>query len=118
MKTAILILSTLLLLSNGFWVYHVVDTGVTLSYKDQTLFELEQTRNQLAATLQEVAKDEKKEDIIRAAGKFTDQEIFDKGGCTWVGWLGFKFDENNRLKSVSSTRSNGEDESNPCLPAE
>jgi hypothetical protein len=85
MKTAILILSILLLLSNMFWVYYVVDTGVTLSYKDQYIFELEQTRNQLSATLQGFIKDEKKEDIVKAAGKFTNQKIFDKDGCTWVG---------------------------------
>ena len=115
MKTAIIILVVLLLASNAFWLYQVVDSGVTLSYRDQQTYELEETRKQLMATFPEVASKVTKEEIIAAASKYTDQEIFEKDGCTWVGWLGFKFDENNKLKSVSPSWLYGEKD--PCYPA-
>lgn len=116
MKTAILILSMLLLLSNAFWLYRIVDAGVTLSYKNLRLSDLEETRKQLTATFQEIAKEKKKVDIVQAASKFTDQEVFEKDGCTWVGWLGFIFDADDTLTSVSPTWSYGDND--PCFPAE
>ena len=115
MKTAIVILSALLLTSNAFWLYQVIDRGVTLSYRDQQTYELEETRKQLMATFPEVARHATKEEIIAAASKHTDQEVFEKEGCTWVGWLGFKFDENGKLKSVSPAWSYGQ--TDPCYPA-
>jgi hypothetical protein len=115
MKTTIAILVVLLLASNVFWLYQVLDTGVTLSYRDQQTYELEETRKQLMATLPEVAKYATKAEIIAAASKHTDQEVFEKEGCTWVGWMGFKFDKNNKLKSVSPSWSYGEKD--PCYLA-
>lgn len=115
MKITIAILSAILLISNVYWIYQVVDVGVTLSYRDQQIFELEETRKQLMVTLPEVAKHVTKEEIINAASKYTDQEIFEKEGCTWVGWLGFKFDKYNFLISVSPSWSYGEED--PCHPA-
>ena len=115
MKIAIVILSVLLLASNAFWLYQVIDTGITLSYRDQQTYELEETRKQLMVIFPEVAKHATKEEIIAAASKHTDLEVFEKEGCTWVGWLGFKFDESNKLKSVSPSWSYGEKD--PCYPA-
>ena len=115
MKITIAILSVLLLASNAFWVYKVMDTGVTLSYGDQQTYELEETKKQLMATFPVVAKNATKEEIVAAASKFTDLKVFEKDGCTWVGWLGFKFDKNNKLKSVSPSWSYGEKD--PCYPA-
>lgn len=115
MKTTIVILSILLLASNTFWLYQVVDIGATLSYRNQQVFELEETRKQLMATMPEVAKNATKEEVVAAARKHTDQEVFEKEGCTWVGWLRFKFDERHQLASVSPSWSYGEEV--PCQPA-
>jgi hypothetical protein len=115
MKIVIVILSVLLLASNAFWLYQVIDSGVTLSYREQQTYELEETRKQLMATFPETAKKATKNEIVTAASKFTDQEIFEKNGCTWIGRLGFKFDENNKLKSVSPSWSYGNND--PCYPA-
>lgn len=114
MKITIVILSVLLLLSNVFWLYQVIDVGITLSYKEQQIYELEQTERQLMVILPDIAADMSKEQVITVAREYTDQEIFEKAGCTWVGWLGFKFDENNRLSSVSPAWSYGEED--PCYP--
>ena len=115
MKIMIALLSILLISSNAFWLYQAFDAGVTGSYRDQRIYELEETTKQLMAVLPEVAMRATKAEIVTAAGKFTDQEVFEKEGCTWVGWLGFKFDENNKLKSVSASWSYGEND--PCYPA-
>ena len=107
MKITIAILAVLLLVSNAFWLYQAVDAGASLSYRDQQTYVLEETRKQLMAVFPEVAKNATKEEIIAAANKYTDQEAFEKEGCTWVGWLGFKFDKSNKLKSVSPSWSYG-----------
>lgn len=112
MKTTIAILTILLLASNVCWFCQVVDTGVTLSYRDQQTYELEETRKQLMATFPAVANKSTRDEIVGAASNFTDQEVFEKDGCTWVGWIGFKFDENNKLKSVSPSWSYGDND--PC----
>ena len=114
MRLTVIILSVLFIASNAFWLYQITDTRVTLLYRDQKEYGLEETRKQLMATFPEVAKNATKEEIIAAASKYTDQEVFEKEGCTWVGWLGFKFDENNKLKSVSPSWSYGEKD--PCYP--
>ena len=115
MKIAVVILSVLLLSSNAFWLYQVLDIGVTLSYRDQQTDELEETRKQLMAILPEIAKNATKEEIVSAAGRYTDMEVYEKDGCTWVGMLGFKFDENSKLKYVSPVWSYGK--TNPCFSA-
>ena len=110
MKIIIAILIVLLLGSNAFWLYQDIDTDTTLFYKSQQIYELEETRKQLMSTFPEVAQDVTKEQIVTAASKYTDQEVFEKEGCTWVGWLGFRFDDNNKLKSVSPSWSYGEED--------
>ena len=113
MKITIGILLVLLLASNAFWLYQYMDIAVTLSYRDQEAHELEETRKQIMAALPEIAKNATKREIVEASGKFTDSEVYEKGGCTWVGMMGFKFDENEKLQSVSPVWTYGGGE--PCF---
>ena len=113
MKWSIAILCLLLLATNGFWFYHAIDQGVTNSYRDSQIYELRETNNQLMAMLPEVASHTPKPDLVTIAQKHTQLEAFEKDGCFWVGWLGFKFDSNNYLSYVSPIASYGEH--NPCL---
>lgn len=39
---------------------------------------------------------------------------YDKDGCTWVGWLGFKFNLSGKLVFVSPSWSSSEKD--PCYP--
>lgn len=112
MKIAIALLAILLIVSNVFWFYQAFDSGITLSYRNQQTYELEETRKQLMSVLPEIANNVSKEEIILAAVKHTDMELFEKEGCTWIGWLGFKFDENDKLMAVSPRWSYGEKD--PC----
>lgn len=86
-----------------------------LSYRDDQSNRSEETRKQLMAMLPLVAKNATGEEIIEAANRYTEQEPFEKDGCTWVGWLGLKFGRDDRLKSVSPAWSFGEKD--PCYPA-
>ena len=114
MKIIITILVALLLITNAFWLYQVVDTGVTNTYREQHIYELEETRKQLMATLPAVAFKVNQMEIVSAARKFTKQEVYEKNGCVWIGWLGFRFDQNHRLLSVSPSWSDGTPD--PCYP--
>jgi hypothetical protein len=114
MKWIITVLVLLLIVTNGFWLYGAIDQGVTLSYRDQQVYELEETRKQLMAVMPKLASNLTKEDIVSMASEHTDQEVFEKEGCTWVGWIGLKFSEKGSLQSVSPSWSYGGED--PCYP--
>ena len=40
-----------------------------------------------------LARNLSKEEVVSIASEQADQEIFEKDGCTWVGWIGLKFSE-------------------------
>lgn len=100
MKVTDIGLSILLVGTKLFWAHQVVDTGVTVSCRDQHNWESEETRKQLMAMLPELATPKKKIEVVRIAEGFTNDETFEKEGCTWVGWLGLKFDDEENLISV------------------
>lgn len=83
-----------------------------MSYREQQQNGIEETIKQLQATFPEIAKNATKGEIVAATSKYTEEEVFEKDGCTWVGWLGLKFDKNNKLESVSLSWSQGEND--PC----
>lgn len=113
MKWIITILITLLFTTNAFWLYSAIDNGVTVSYRDQQIHEIDETRKQLMASLPEIANNLSKEEIIKITKKHTNQKPYEKNGCSWVGWLGLKFDETKKLQSVSPIWSYGEEA--PCF---
>lgn len=113
MKWFAAFLVVLLIASNVFWLYGAVDQGVTKSYRDQKIYELNETRKQLMAVLPDVAQELSKEEVVTMVGKHTELEPYEKGGCTWVGWLGLKFDQQGVLQAVAPVWDySGE---NPCL---
>ncbi|MCG7964768.1 MAG: hypothetical protein N0E54_18850 [Candidatus Thiodiazotropha taylori] len=114
MKWLINVLVLLLIITNGYWLYGALDQGVMLSYRDQQVYELEETRKQLMAVMPKVARNLTKEEVVTMASEHTDQEVFEKEGCTWVGWIGLKFSEKGSLLSVSPSWSYGGED--PCYP--
>src|SRR5690606_4576968 len=114
MKWTITILALLLVITNGYWLYSVMDQGVTISYRDQQDYELEETRKQLMTVMPKLARNLSKEEVVSIASEQADQEVFEKDGCTWVGWIGLKFSEEGSLQSVSPSWSYGGKD--PCYP--
>lgn len=114
MKKTIIILVILLVVSNSWWVYKSIDKDVSVYYRDKQLHELEETRKQLMNMLPEISKNQKKEKIIEIATHYSKEEMFENDGCTWVGWIGFKFNKAGELESVSPAWSYGGQD--PCFP--
>ncbi len=115
MKLTIATLVLLLVGTNLFWFYQVVDSGVTISYRDQNIFELNETATQLATTLTEIGESIPKGEFIDIASRHTNLEPFEKHGCIWVGWIGLKFNEEGQLIYVSPEALSLEEDF--CAPA-
>ncbi len=56
-----------------------------------------------------------KQQLVAIAEKQSGEESYEKDGCTWVGWLGFKFNSNGELVFVSPSWSSSEKD--PCYSA-
>ena len=95
-------LATLLAATNAWWVYRVLDTGISLTYLKASH---ETTATQLAAAeavINAVVKEGyTKESVIRAAQAATQDSVpFEKDGAVWVGQLGLQFNTEGRLAKV------------------
>jgi hypothetical protein len=111
MKKIIIILVILLVLSNGWWLYQSIDQGVTQSYRDQEYYELENRQKQIIKMMPALSENLSKEKVIEIASRHSDMQKFEKDGCTWVGWVGLKFNGKGKLESVSPIAGN-----DPCSP--
>ncbi|KKA45994.1 MULTISPECIES: hypothetical protein [Salinivibrio] len=101
MKIAIFVLIILLVGTNAFWFYQALDSGITAAYRDDSIDKLQETQAQLMAAIPKLAASQEKAEIVAAFESVTDQETYEKEGCTWVGWVGLKFGDDDRLLAVS-----------------
>ncbi len=103
-NTRIIIVVLLLALvgSNLWWVYRVLDMGVTATYSEASLKDYRTALMQTFALLPVVARrDVTRETIVSAARlESKDLEPFEKDGYVWVNRIGLKFDRENRLIEV------------------
>mgnify|MGYP001334761417 CR=1 FL=1 len=117
MKAVVGGLVLLLVASNAFWVFQMMDEGVTVFYRDKQIYELEKTQTQLMVMIPALTQGMKKKDILERVKPLVEEAPFDKEGCTWLGWTGLKFTHNNTLASVSPISSDGAKE-DPCHPSQ
>ena len=101
-KLVVGLLTGLLVVTNVWWAYQVLDGGVTLTYLRASY---DMTANQLAtarAVIDALVQDEaSRESIIRAAQAASkDAEPYEKNGAVWVGQLGLRFSPEGRLTKV------------------
>jgi hypothetical protein len=101
---AIIGLVVALIGSNLWWVYHAVDAGVTAAYQDDSFRAASTALKQHEAILLMVLKGkrDKAEVVATAKAAANDSAPFEKDGVTHVGWVGLRFDANNRLVEVVS----------------
>lgn len=97
LTTALLLV--LLLATNACWAYQALDTGVTMTHREETFRLTHKGLVQALAILPLVADSSSSpEQIIAAAGQASsDSEPFHKEGFTWVGSLGLRFNDEGRL---------------------
>ena len=108
-----LILVALLVISNAYWLYTSIDTAITLSYRDQQTYELDASLAQAQQLLPIAFGSPDKESFLTAAKQLLEEDSFDKNGCIWIGWLGFRFDDAGALAHVSRTWNFGTPD--PCF---
>lgn len=97
-------LGLLLILSNGFWGYVVLDISVSKHYLNDSYITYERLSLQLMNMLPDLSGSLKKEEILKIAEKHSDLELgfLEKEGCSFVGRVGFKFDHQEKLIAAVS----------------
>lgn len=101
-RVTILALAILLVASNAWWAYHVLNAGVTATYREASFQENHEALAQALATLPAAARPgATRAQILEAARQAaSSHDTFEKDGFTWVGRLGFKFNAAGGLVEV------------------
>lgn len=97
-------LVVVLVASNAWWAYRLLDAGISQAYLGASLEDNKQALNQTLVLLPVVAQPGiSKEKIISVARPASDSIApFEKYGFVWVGKIGLKF--NNQGKLVEAIR--------------
>ena len=102
-------LGTLLVSTNMWWMYVTMDNAVTASYREDQLSLTRQALGQLLFLIPELKATATKKELVAAAERLFKETAFEKDGCIWVGRLGLKFDDNDRLVHVAPAWNSGEE---------
>lgn len=102
MKPILVILAVLLVVSNGFWLYHSLDNGITATYREVSLQENQEALAQALQIINAAQPAISRNELIKAAQVSTNfAEPFEKDGYLWIGRLGFRLsDEGILLEAV------------------
>ncbi len=102
-KGAIVLLAVTLVVSNLWWAYRLLDTGVTQTYIGVALDDNKQALAQTLALLPVVARPGVSRSEVLAAARPAEPSAapFEKDGFVWVGSIGLKFNERGQLVEVS-----------------
>jgi hypothetical protein len=102
-KLIVAALLGLLVATNAWLAYRVLDGGISLTYLRASHDTTETQLTTAVAIINELAKDRAtpREVIVRAAqAAAKDSQAFEKGGAVWVGQLGLRFNQEGRLIGV------------------
>lgn len=75
---------------------------------DQQIYELSNSNKQAVGMLKASLTGKAKDEVQSLAEKFTDIAAFEKEGCLWVGWYGFKFSDTGGLIDIETGESYNE----------
>jgi hypothetical protein len=98
---SILSLVVVLIASNAWWAYRMLDAGISYTYLSVSLKENEAAVAQLIALAPVLARGATRDEVIAAARQPGDTEAFEKEGFVWVGHIGLQFGSEGRLQKVS-----------------
>ncbi len=98
------ILFLLLILTNLYWGYSLLDQGSTLKYSDQVKYEKTETVNQLLEIYPFINLGMDKSEVISSI-KMIDSAsyYFEKDGKLYFDFLAFTFDSNNKLNKIEES---------------
>lgn len=114
-KIAVGVCLILLVISNAFWLHAAIDDGVTQKYEGQVIYELSNSKKQAEGMLGKALAGKNKVEVTTLASQFTDLEPFEKDGCLWVGWYGFKFNPDGELVGIETDETFN---TNPLCPSD
>jgi len=100
-KIAIAVLAVLLVSSNTWWLYHAVDHGVTLAYRDQVLYEAANTNSALSKVSSHLMKGKTKDEadaLLRTL--FPAEQPYEKDGALHTTWLALQLNTNGAVAGV------------------
>lgn len=99
----IVVLVALLVVTNGWWAYKVLDSGITYTYIRASLESNEEALAQSLAVIEAATQvDATRQSIVQAARTAgRNSEPFEKDGYVWVGSIGLRFDSTGHLVKVS-----------------
>lgn len=103
-KLTIVGLGVVLVVSNVWWAYRLLDAGISHTYLGTSLEDNKEALNQTLVLLPVVAQaGTSREKIISAARPAGDSIApFEKDGFVWVGRIGLKFSNDGKL--IEATR--------------
>jgi hypothetical protein len=96
---AISLLAVALVVSNAWWAYITVDTGITHTYESVSFEETQQALSQALAIINVSSSPTvTRAQIIEASEKaWSAGEPFENDGYLWVGRLGLRFNKKGKL---------------------
>lgn len=99
----ITILVVVLIASNAWWFYCLIDAGVTQAHTADSRNDNQQALRQALSLLPVVARPRvSRSEVVAAARLPGDSTVpFEKEGYVWVGRLGLKFNDQGQLVEVS-----------------
>jgi len=102
-KRWIILLTALLVISNAYWVFVMIDTGITMTYREAS-FELTEKKSEQAIRLANLnligmGADEA---LALIGTDVYDLEPFEKEGCLYAGQVCLRLDENRVIVKIEA----------------
>lgn len=99
-KFASIALLILILLTNAYWIHAVLNTRISLAYRDQTLLERQYQVRQLLNVSNRYAKGRPLTEVKTVLGTLcSPKDMFEKDGCLVASYLVLKIGEGNTVQS-------------------
>lgn len=95
------LLVVLLVASNGYWLYHEFDGGITRTYQAQERYEVASRLVATTVIASEAVRDRPKEEVeILLKRLFPGEQIFEKEGALRTTWLSLPLTPQGRVSGV------------------
>jgi hypothetical protein len=96
-------LAVLLVGSNAWWLYHSMDLGVTIAYRDQVLYEAANTNVALSKLSSHLlAGRTKQEATVLLRTVFPSEQPYEKEGAIHVTWLTLELNSDGAVSRIQS----------------
>jgi hypothetical protein len=102
-KTILIALLVALIGTNTFWLYRIIDIGISYSYLEDSEIACHKTLRVAVAAIPVIAHPKSgKSDVVATAESASGIDSFEKDGFVWTSGLGLRFNQTGRVESASS----------------